>query len=92
MGIGGKPLVSGKESDARGDRGRVAITGGIFGGEDRGDARGAGSGRRSPAKCFEPVLPLSIQALVMLLPGAKTSTPVLFPSAPGFIKRNEGRV
>ena len=55
-----KPLAGGKESDARGDRGRVAITGGVLGDEDRGEARDVESGRRSPAKCFELVLPLSI--------------------------------
>ena len=44
-----------------------------------------------PLMVFEPLLPAWIQALVMLLPGAKTSTPVLFSLAQGYIKRNEER-
>ena len=34
-------------------------------------------------RVFESVLPLSIQAPVMLLPGAKTSTPIFFPVGAG---------
>ena len=37
-----------------------------------------GAAMEVPLMVFEPLLPVWIQALVMLRPGAKTSTPVLF--------------
>ena len=41
-----------RKSDARGDRGRAAITGGILGGEGQGEVRDVGSGLRNPVKGF----------------------------------------